>query len=408
MRKFNLGVLLLLSCGHMVVDTFQGALPAILPFVRDNLGLSYTMAGTILIMSNLASSVIQPVFGFLSDKKEKPILLPLGVIFAGIGFSLIPLSPSYALILGLVTISGLGVAAYHPEGFKTARFFTGEKMVTGMSIFSVGGNVGMALGPILALTLVNYLGFGSISSMFLMSLVFAVVIVASRKTIALPERTGAAAGKAVPPLPKGAAKAFGIIVGAIVMRTWTHAGLMTYIPFYFIDHLKTDPVTAGKVVSLFLLGGAFGTLAGAPVADRFGHRFWLRISLITSGCIFPLIFYTEGLALMGVAALLGMVLISSFSLTVVMGQNLMPGRFGMASGLTVGFAIGVGGIGVTLLGLVADHYGVPAALKCIGVLPLLGFLITLFLKYPLAKESESEAEARVAPGGAVPQVEAKS
>ena len=187
MTKFNLKVLLLLSCGHMVVDTYQGALPAILPFIKENLGLSYTVTGMILIVANITSSVVQPLFGFLSDKKEKAFLLPLGVLLAGVGFSLVATTQNYFLILFLVAVSGMGIASYHPEGFKTARFFTGERMATGMSVFSVGGNAGMALGPILALSLVNYFGFSSIPWMVLPALAFTVAIIALRNMVAIPK-----------------------------------------------------------------------------------------------------------------------------------------------------------------------------------------------------------------------------
>jgi MFS transporter, FSR family, fosmidomycin resistance protein len=382
MSKFNLKVLLLLSCGHMVVDTYQGALPVILPFIKDSLGLSYTVTGVILIVANITSSVIQPLFGFLSDKKEKAFLLPLGVFLAGAGFSLLPLTQSYLLILVLVAVSGMGIACYHPEGFKTARFFTGERMATGMSVFSVGGNAGMALGPILALSLVNYFGFSSLSWMVLPSLTFTLVIIALRRVVAVPKKELSAASKAASGVPKGAYRALFVIICVIIMRTWIQIGLMTYIPFYYIDFLKGDPVFAGRIVSLFLLGGAFGTLAGSPLADRWGHRFWLRFSMLASALLFPLIFFFQGFMLFAVVILLGMILISTFSVTVVMGQNLLPENLGVASGLLVGFAIGAGGIGVTLLGVIADHFGVPFALKTIGILPLAGFLFSLMLQYP--------------------------
>lgn len=385
MTKFNFPVLLLLSLGHMVVDVYQGALPAVLPFIKERLDLSYTITGVILIVANVASSLVQPLFGYLSDKKEKAFLLPTGAFLAGAGFALLPSSQSYLLILALVAISGLGVAAYHPEGFKTARFFTGEKMATGMSVFSVGGNVGMALGPILSLFLVNYYGFESLSWMFLLSLTFTGLILLLRKAVAIPD-TGPTRGSEKRRPPRhGAPKALSIIICVIIMRTWTHAGILSYIPFYYISFLKGDPLEAGKLVSLFLLGGAFGTLAGAPLADRWGHRFWLRFSMIGSTLLFPLIFLFEGIALMVAVTVLGMTLISTFTVTVVMGQNLLPGNLGVVSGLLVGFAIGVGGIGVTLLGVIADHYGVPFALKCIGVLPFIGFLFSMLLKYPLSE-----------------------
>jgi FSR family fosmidomycin resistance protein-like MFS transporter len=386
MGKFNLKVLLLLSCGHMVVDTYQGALPAILPFLKENLGLSYTVTGAILIVSSLASSIVQPLFGFLSDKKEKAFLLPLGAFLAGVGFALVPITQSYLLILFLVTVSGLGVASYHPEGFKTARFFTGEKMATGMSVFSVGGNAGMALGPILALSLAHYFGFSSLPWMVLPSLVFTVAIIALRKTVAVPQKLSPMISQAGSRLPKEAFRALFVLICVIVMRTWTHIGLVTYIPFYYINFLKGDPVLAGKTVSLFLLGGAVGTLLGAPLADRWGHRFWLRFSMIGSALLFPLIFYFEGFLLLVMVTAMGMLLISSFSVTVIMGQNLLPGHLGVASGLMVGFAIGAGGIGVTLLGVIADHYGVPFALKSIGILPFVGFLFSLMLRYPIGEK----------------------
>jgi len=391
MSKFNLKVLLLLSCGHMVVDTYQGALPVILPFIKDSLGLSYTVTGVILIVANITSSVIQPLFGFLSDKREKAFLLPLGAFLAGAGFSLLPLTQSYPLILVLVAVSGMGIASYHPEGFKTARFFTGERMATGMSVFSVGGNAGMALGPILALSLVNYFGFSSLSWMVLPSLTFTVAIIALRRVVAIPQKEPTAASTVAPRVAKEAYHALFVIICIIIMRTWVLMGLMTYIPFYYINFLKGDPVFAGRIVSLFLLGGAFGTLAGAPLADRWGHRFWLRFSMLASALLFPLIFFFQGFMLFATVTLLGMVLISSFSVTVVMGQNLLPGNLGVASGLLVGFAIGAGGIGVTLLGVIADHLGVPFALKSIGFLPLAGFLFSLMLQYPLKEKDMKPA-----------------
>jgi MFS transporter, FSR family, fosmidomycin resistance protein len=386
MSKFNLKVLLLLSCGHMVVDTYQGALPAILPFLKENLGLSYTVTGAILIVSSLASSIVQPLFGFLSDKKEKAFLLPLGAFLAGVGFALVPMTESYPLILLLVAVSGLGVASYHPEGFKTARFFTGEKMATGMSVFSVGGNAGMALGPILALSLAHYYGFSFLPWMVLPSLVFTVAIVALRKTVAVPKAVSSAMSRTESRLPREVLRALLALICVIVMRSWTQIGLVSYIPFYYINFLKGDPVLAGRIVSLFLVGGALGTLLGSPLADRWGHRFWLRFSMVGSALLFPAIFVFEGVMLLVAVTVLGMILISTFSVTVVMGQNLLPGHLGVASGLMVGFAIGAGGIGVTLLGVVADHFGVPFALKSIGILPLAGFLFSLMIRYPIGEK----------------------
>ena len=381
-NKFNLKVLLLLSSGHLVTDLYQGALPVILPFLKAKLLLSYTATGTILLVGTLTSSIIQPLFGYLSDRREKPLLLPLGCLCAGAGFSMLALPSSFALVLPLVVLSGLGIASYHPEGFRTAHFFTGEKRVTGMSIFSVGGNLGFAIGPLLALFVVRTWGFESLPVLAAPAVLFAVTILLSWHMIVIP-RSGAHAAAAAKQDAPGAARwlSLCVLIGVVVMRSWIQVGLLTYIPFYFIDHLKGDILQAGTLVTTFLTGGAIGTLAGAPLADRWGHKRYLVLSMLLSSLLMPLFFVTEGVLLFAVLGLLGMILISTFSVTIVMAQHLIPQGLGVASGLMAGFAIGTGGICVTLLGVVADHFGVPAALQAVMALPVIGLLLALSLRY---------------------------
>jgi FSR family fosmidomycin resistance protein-like MFS transporter len=180
----------------------------------------------------------------------------------------------------------------------------------------------------------------------------------------------------------GASLALFLVIATVVMRSWIQLGLMTYIPFYFIEHLKGDPLYSGKLVTAFLLGGVAGTIFGSMLADRWGHKEYLVYSLIATSLLSPLILVATGLWLFVVLALVGMALISSFTVTIVMAQRLLPHRLGVASGLMVGFAIGAGGFGVTLLGIVADHFGVAAALKTILALPLMGLAFALLIRYP--------------------------
>ena len=384
MSKFNLKILLVLSMGHLITDIYQSALPAILPFLKENLSLSYTMAGVILLAANFTSSLIQPLFGYLSDRQEKAFLLPLGCLCAGLGFSLLSFPVSYALILVLVIVSGFGIASYHPEGYKTAHFFTGEKRVTGMAIFAVGGNVGFALGPIIAIYIIKYMGFSSLPVIIIPSVVFVVIIIFYWRDISITEikRDRAADGEVAHERRKGAYASLSMVIAIVIMRSWTQMGLMSYIPFYYINHLKGDPLYAGKLVFVLLLGGVIGTLGGAPLADRWGHKRYLLLSMFLSALILPLIFVVDGYMLFVVLGFLGMTLISTFTVTVVMAQQLLPENLGVASGLMVGFAIGAGGICVTLLGVIADHFGVPVALKSIMILPLVGFLLSALLRYP--------------------------
>jgi FSR family fosmidomycin resistance protein-like MFS transporter len=384
-KEFNLKVLLILSLGHLVVDIYQGALPATLPFIKDKLGLSYALTGMILLAANMASSILQPVFGYFSDRKVMPILLPMGLLAAGIGFSLIMLPAHFSLVLFLVVISGLGVASYHPEGYKTAHFFTGERSATGMSFFSVGGNLGFAIGPILALAIIEYLGFSSLPLIVVPSIFCTAIILAYRGTIALPVVSHAEAMKKTERRTSVASYvALSMIIFIVIMRSWTQIGLVTYIPFYYINYLKGSPLFAGKLVFVFLVCGAAGTLIGAPLADRWGHRFFVRLSMLLSTVTLPLVFLPivqNSILLFFVLGMQGMFLILTFSVTIVMAQKLLPNKLGIASGLLVGLAIGTGGIGVTLLGLVADHFGVPAALRSIIIIPLMGFIASLFLRY---------------------------
>ena len=385
MRSFNLKVLLLLSLGHLITDVYQSALPTILPFLKEKLDLTYTMTGVILMAASFTSSLIQPLFGYLTDKQEKPILLPLGCLCAGIGFSFIALAPNYMLVLALVVISGLGIASYHPEGYKTAHFFTGERRVTGMAVFAVGGSGGFALGPIITVYTIQYFGLSSLPLMAVPSLLFAVLIFWNWKRIALPaESPEQRSGKAAPAeASRGNYWGLGIIIAIVMVRSWIQFGLMTYIPFYYINFLKGDPLYASKLVFVFLLGAAIGTLAGAPLADRWGHKRYLSWSMLLSAILLPFtLMAAKGVVLFVALGLVGLISISTFSLTVVMAQRMLPSNLGVASGLMVGFAIGAGGICVTFLGVLADNFGVPFALKSIAILPLIGLMLCLILKYP--------------------------
>ncbi len=392
-QKFNLKILVVLSLGHMVTDIYQGALPAILPFIKDHLSLSYALTGMILLASNVTSSLIQPLFGFISDRRKMSWLLPVGCLAAGAGLCLLSAPSAYLPILALVVLSGFGVASFHPEGYKTASFFTGEKKVTGMSVFSVGGNLGFAFGPVLAVYLISYLGFACLPLLGVLSIAFVCLLAlnwteVSAPVAALPKADESRGNGGY---PKGTFLSLFLVIAVVTMRASIQLGLMSYIPFYYINYLKGDPVYAGQLVFAFLLGGAAGTLGGAPLADRWGHKRYLVLSMLASTMIFPAIYFVQGVWLFPVLGILGMILVSTFSVTIVMAQHLLPRHLGIASGLMVGFAIGTGGLWVTFLGVIADHFGVPVALKSIMILPVLGLMLSLLLKYPIKTVSSSES-----------------
>jgi FSR family fosmidomycin resistance protein-like MFS transporter len=382
--KMNWKALALLSIAHLFTDLNQGALPALLPFFKESLNLSYTMAGVILLAGNMTSSVIQPFFGYLSDRRPIGWLLSAGPFVAGLGMCATGLMPSYLLLLVCVVICGFGVAGYHPEGFKTAYFFTGEKKATGMSIFTVGGNVGIALGPIVALSLVTIYGLKGTTCMVIPGILVGGIIALLTPWLTTPvrlafEKTRKEEEKV---FQKSGLTPLLLLIAIVVIRSWIQAGLISYIPFYYINYLKGSPIYAAKLVSTLLIAGAIGTLVGAPLADRWGHKTFLCVTIII---LFPLLFLfynTQGPISFVILAVAGMALISTTGVVVVIGQTLLPQNLGMAAGLVVGLGVGTGGIGVTLLGVIADAWGVPMAMKAILLLPLMGFGLSLLMQYP--------------------------
>jgi FSR family fosmidomycin resistance protein-like MFS transporter len=385
--KMNKKALAILSAGHLFTDLNQGALPALLPYFKDALKLSYTLSGVILLSTHLTSSIIQPVFGYLSDRRPLGWFLPLAPFIACLGLSVTGFISNYILLLLCVIVSGIGMASFHPEGFKTASFFTGDRKATGMSIFTVGGNLGFSVGPILAMTLVTFFGLRGTLGMVLPGILIAIVLFLNLSMLSTPVELAHREAKKEKktPLTKDQKVSFLILLSISAMRAWTQLGLVTYIPFYYINHLKGNPLYAGKLVSTFLMAGVLGTLIGAPFADRWGHKKFLLMTLILPLPFLFFFFRSSGVTAFFLLGIAGMVLLAPFALTAVMAQTLMPQNLGMASGMMVGFTMSAGGIGVTLLGAIADHWGVPMALKVILVMPLIAFGIGLSLKYPFKK-----------------------
>ena len=385
--KMNKKALAILSVGHFITDINQGALPALLPYFKEALNLSYTLSGVILLSANLTSSIIQPAFGHLSDRKPMGWFLPLTPFIACLGIALAGFVSNYSLLLLCVMISGVGVASFHPEGFKTAYFFTGDKKATGMSLFAVGGNLGIAVGPISALALVSYFGLKGTLGLVIPGILVAVILFLNLSWLFSPVQSAHKEAKKEmkTPLSRNQKISFFLLISIATVRAWTTLGLVTYIPFYYINYLKGNPLYAGKLVSTFLMAGALGTLIGAPLADRWGHKKFLLITLALSSPLLLLFYYSSGFMTFVILGVSGMVLISTFALTTVMGQALLPQHLGMASGMMVGFTMSAGGLGVTLLGVIADTWGVPIAIQSIFALPFLAFILGLLVKYPLEK-----------------------
>ena len=380
--KPDIRLLSFLALGHMVIDINQGSFPVILPFLKDALNLSYAATGLIVLAANITSSLIQPLFGYLADKTARRWLLPISVLLSAVGLGFLGLAPSYGAVLALVVITGFGVAAYHPEGYRTATAVAGDRKATGVSIFSTGGNIGIALGPPLLTVLLTTYGLPGSLGMLVPGLLVAALLTAVLPRLSAPAPT-VARDRASAAGAQTMVGAMSLLILVVAIRSWTQLGFTTFMPFYWRDVLHGDPRLVGTLLAVFLGAGAIGTLAAGPVADRVGvRRYVVSVFLLATPLAVGFLFVRSGALVFVLLALLGFVLVSTFTVSVVLGQAYLPRNPGMASGLIVGFAIGAGGIGASALGWVADHWGLTAALGISAVMPLAGFLVALFLPDP--------------------------
>ncbi|HEX6702730.1 MAG TPA: MFS transporter [Gaiellaceae bacterium] len=366
----------LLASGHLGTDFANGALPALLPFLVDRFGLTYTLAATLMLASTVSSSVVQPLFGLWSDRRGAIWLLPLGVGVAGVGIALAADAPSYSSCLLLVVLSGIGVAAYHPEGSKFAAYASGRRRASGMSAFSVGGNVGFALGPILATPLVVAFGPRGGLLLALPCLAIAGALVVGTRFLGsfVPERPGDGADAQ----GRDRRGAMALLLGVIAFRSLAWFGLITFVPLWEVS-LGHSKAHGNHLLALMLLAGGIGTVFAGPAADRIGRRPILLGSLVATA---PLIafFITFG-GIPGAVALMlvGACVIGTFGVTMVMSQEYLPQHIGMASGLAVGLSIGLGGIAAVALGALADAVDLRAALWVCAAAPLAALALGVLL-----------------------------
>jgi FSR family fosmidomycin resistance protein-like MFS transporter len=376
-----------LSSGHCATDFAGGALPALLPFFVDKFDLSYTLAAAAMLASAISSSVVQPLFGLWSDRRGAIWLLPAGVLLAGVGMALAAVSPNYAVVLLFVVVSGLGTAAFHPEGSKFAAFAGGRRRASAMSLFSIGGNVGYALGPTIATPLV--LAFGLTGGLFLALPAIVVTAVLVRVAPFLGS-LAAETGRRIQSTDPDRVGALLLLLGVIAFRSVSWFGLVTFVPLYEVS-LGHSKAHGNHLLSLMLLAGGLGTLAAGPLADRFGRR---PVLLVSTAATAPLIlvFVVVGgipgaIALAGV----GIAVIGTFGVTMVMSQEYLPRHIGMASGLSIGLSIGLGGIGAIALGAVADSIDLEAAMYVAAGAALVALVLAMLLpssrlQRPLAAE----------------------
>jgi FSR family fosmidomycin resistance protein-like MFS transporter len=380
MDRLTLG---LLSAGHFSVDLSQGSVPAMLPFLIRERHLSYAAAAGLVLAQTVSSSVLQPLFGQLTDRRPAPWLLPCGVALAGAGLGAAALLPTYGLTWLAIAISGVGVAAFHPEGARYANYASGARRATGMSIFSVGGNAGFAAGPVLATPLLLLLGLRGGWTIGLLPLAVAVGLTLNLAGIAAHRGMAAAASPSTAPAAGEGADQWGPfarLTGVLLARSVLFYGLNTFIPLYWIGVFHQEPGAAGVALATLLIVGILGTLAGGRLADRFPRRTVVVAAVaLTVPLLALLVAAPAAVPANLVLVPLALVMYVPSSILVVMGQEYLPRRVGTASGVTLGLAVSVGGIVTPALGLVADRAGLRLALALLVAVPVAATLLAVSL-----------------------------
>lgn len=372
-----------LSSGHLFTDVNQGAVAALLPFLIAERGLSLTAAGALFLAATVSSSMVQPLFGHFSDGRSLPGLMPLGLLCGGVGISLVGVMPSYPLIFLCVVLSGIGVAAFHPEAARFANYVSGSRRATGMSFFSVGGNAGFALGPVLATPLVLLFGLPGTLLLVVPAALMAAVLLAEMPRLVGFRPAELREPDSTAPEPAGnlpeAWGPFVRMVLVVTLRSFVYFGLLLFVAQYYAEEFGASVALGNTALTVMLFAGAGGTLLAGPLADRLGRRTVLAGSMLVLGPLLFLFTLSGPATGMVLLALIGAATIGTFGTTVVMGQEYLPGRIGLSAGITIGFSIGLGGLGAPALGALAESRSLPEAVMLLAALPVVGLLLTLSL-----------------------------
>lgn len=374
----------ILSAGHMAIDINQGALPAMLPFFIAAYDLSYTAAAAIVFAVNMSSSVVQPLFGIATDRYSKPWLLPGGLMLAGLGLSLTGFFEGYKWIMALGIVSGIGIAAYHPEAAKLINFAAGNRKSSAMSIFGVGGTIGFTIGPIIVSVAMLQWGLGGALVLIIPAIIMSLVIVSHFSLFEALETINSE--KKVVSTTEGVKEnwsAFSRIAIIVSVRSVIFFGLNIFIPLYWINELSQSKLEGAMALSIFAGSGIIGNLSGGVLADRIGQKKVILLGFLSLSVLLPLLIYVDGVPLATILLIpAGFMLFATYSPTIVLGQKYLPNRVGLSSGVTLGLAVAIGGGVAPFIGMLGDAYGVWMALASVAYLPILVFLLALTLPDP--------------------------
>ncbi|UWG97570.1 MAG: MFS transporter [Candidatus Dehalobacter alkaniphilus] len=370
----NKGKIFSLSLAHMFNDFYMNYIQTLLPFlVAAGLGVS---KGAFLISAfTVTSSVLQPVFGYLVDQKNQRWLVYVGTIWMAVLISLVGLLKNYSLLILVAALAGLGTAAFHPQASAMVSAVSGNRKGFWQSCFTAGGNVGWALTPLLVVPFVQTYTLVMTPLFILPGVLVAIMLWFSAPRVSSEAKT-------VPPLmPILRSNWFELtkLVFVVALRSLAYFGLMSFLPLY-LQKTNVSLLAGSHLLFVMLFCGAIGGVVGGYLSDRIGRKAVIVGSLVLASPLFFFFLNTNGFYAYVLLALAGAALLASFSVTVVVAQNIISKNAAMASGLMLGFGIGIGGLGVGLVGILVEYSSIAFAINLLIWLPLLAGLFGLTLK----------------------------
>ena len=370
----------LMATAHVFDDFYQGVVPALLPFLVAERHYSYAAVAGLTLAANVLSSVVQPAFGWWGDRHPRRWLIPVGMLTAAVGVGLVAFSIEYWMTWLVIALAGLGIAAFHPEAARAARQASGNSN-RAMSVFALGGNVGFALGSLVATALLLVTGLGGSMLLAIPAVVMAAVLFIRLRTV-LDGRTGALK-RAVHAPGVDDWPAFLRLTAVVVVRSIVFFGAISFIALYFINDFGTSEVVGGTALTLFLVAGAFGTIVGGWTADRLGRLVSIRLGFaLAVPSVLGLALAQNWVVALVFVALAGVTVFMPFAVFVILGQDYLPNRIGIASGVTVGLAVTVGGLFSPFLGWVADATDLRVTFAILGGLTVVALALAFLLREP--------------------------
>jgi FSR family fosmidomycin resistance protein-like MFS transporter len=373
MKRGANGDLALLAAGHLLSDVYASFLVALLPLWVQLFDLPFSAVGFLMFVRSAGITVFEPIGGHIADHTGKRVF-PFGLLLAALSMSLVGVAPSYAVLILLIVLASAGQSLFGPQATSMAASSSGSFRGLSLAIFLAGGSLGAALGPIAITSLVSALDIQKTWLMVLPGLLLPILLYRRFVSRAGEPHKAETIHKAVGRIRWRPALA---LAGVLLLRGAAETGILAFLPI-LVEQKGGSLVAAGATVSMFKLAGACAAIVVGFLSDRMFWKPFMAVSFVLAFVFLYGFVGTDGYVAFILVALLGATLLSSSSYTVVLAQNLLPGRMSTAAGLVYSFSLLGGGAGALCEGFLADSFGVEKSLLIIGaILPLSAAAATL-------------------------------